>query len=112
MVATARLAPKRLLEDRAKIRAFAKATSGVITAIDPIVGEKVWWPYQDFCRGLPSCVVWGCCCRYHPKALPLEATHCSTMWSGRDSHLPSFLRQGCTCKKVSLLARPILTCCS
>ena len=42
MVATARLAPKRLLEDRAKIRAFAKATSGVITAIDPIVGEKVW----------------------------------------------------------------------
>ena len=41
MVATARLAPKRLLEDRAKIRAFAKATSGVITAIDPIVGEKV-----------------------------------------------------------------------
>lgn len=80
--------------------------------LTPSWARRCGWPYQDFCRGLPSCVVWGCCCRYHPKALPLEATHCSTMWSGRDSHLPSFLRQGCTCKKVSLLARPILTCCS
>ncbi|KAL3138840.1 hypothetical protein ABBQ32_005673 [Trebouxia sp. C0010 RCD-2024] len=41
MVATARFLPVKIITDRAKIRSFAKATSPVIKAIDPIIGEKV-----------------------------------------------------------------------
>lgn len=41
MVATARFLPVRILTDRAKIRAFAKATNPVIKLVDPLIGEKV-----------------------------------------------------------------------
>jgi hypothetical protein len=41
MVATARLLPKSMLQDRAKIRAFANWTGPFIRFVDPIIGEKV-----------------------------------------------------------------------
>lgn len=41
MVATARFLPVKIITDRAKIRAFAKATSPVIKLVDPLIGEKV-----------------------------------------------------------------------
>lgn len=41
MVATARFLPVKIITDRAKIRAFAKATNPVIKLVDPLIGEKV-----------------------------------------------------------------------
>lgn len=48
MVATARFLPVKIITDRAKIRAFAKATSPVIRLVDPIIGEKVNSPSTAF----------------------------------------------------------------
>ena len=41
MVATARFLPVKIIQDRDKIRAFAKWTSPLIRFVDPIIGEKV-----------------------------------------------------------------------
>lgn len=56
MVATARFLPVKIITDRAKIRAFAKATSPVIKLVDPLIGEKV-----NSLPGLNMCL----CCSLH-----------------------------------------------
>ena len=60
MVATARFLPVKIITDRAKIRAFAKATSPVIKLVDPIIGEKVKRPVCYTVVTCLTCLLHGC----------------------------------------------------